>query len=163
VTSSVSPAQLRAGADLFNPAWVKKYPNLMRALASKWLLEIKRAKVAVAAATKVVAMNAALKELRDLAWSVHNDSRMSGFVTELVQRWLLLCYFHFKKAVKEHVESKGWLNRKDREWGQPGGLNEDMDKLFKASKGASFLNSLMGGRVTLAVVLTPPLAHPNLR
>jgi len=100
-------AQLEAARGAFFSSWVDAHPSLVRALARSILLELAEAKVAVASSdAKAGSIDAALKRLQGFAWAVaDNDGPLAAFFCSHVERWIRLCFFHAKTAIREWGEN----------------------------------------------------------
>jgi hypothetical protein len=95
--------QLKDARKVFFSSWVDAHPTLVRALAQRVLSGLAEAKVAVAASpAKAGFIDAALENIQGFAWAIaDNDGPVSAFFRSHVERWIRLCFFHAKKAIRE--------------------------------------------------------------
>ena len=107
----IAPAVAQAAHDFFG-SWATQNPTLVRALAVRLRAELLAAADGVSTAdARAGAINAALKRVQSLAWAVaDNGSPLSAVFCLLVERWIRLCFFHAKKAIKENVTKQGLID-----------------------------------------------------
>ena len=132
----ISPSAVAAAAEYFGP-WASQHPTLVRALAKHLSAELLDGAAAVASAeTLAGAINDALAKLQRLAWVVaDNDSALSALFRRLVERWIRLCYFHAKKAIKEHTQKHGTIPAKDFAVVWVDEIEPSLDAIFGAPPG----------------------------
>lgn len=101
----VPPAAVGSAGRVFGH-WATTHPSLVRGLAKHLLHLLVKSRDNVAASdASAGAVHAALAELQSFEWAIADtDSPTSSCFRVLVERWMQLCFFHAKKAIREHGE-----------------------------------------------------------
>jgi len=102
----VIPVDTAATSQSVFGEWALLHPTLVRGLAQKLHAVFVSTKAAVLTCDESAgAVDAALREVQSYSWAIaDNDSDVSRCFRLLVERWIRLCYFHAKKAIREHGE-----------------------------------------------------------
>jgi len=99
----ISHASAQTARSVFGE-WADQHPTLVRALAKHLSALFTSTQHAVELCHESAgAVDGALRELQSFAWAISDsDSVVSTCFRVLVERWIRLCYFHAKKAIREH-------------------------------------------------------------